>query len=404
MLITQSAVTVGQAQTWDAAKDLATNEKPDLPDPSSTELSNPNGKVPEWSYGYRANYFGTDFTLFAQPPEEHTNAALGGAFGIDPVDALEGWQQPDGFWPIITTNVSGKPARFSSGLVPLAADELFIHPGNGFSYNSAAIVRWTAPASATYEISAAWRDLDPINGDGIGAHIVVNGASVFDQNLGTGGSASDARVVSLSTGDMVDFVVDPGPVGNQISDSSGLKILIHEQGDQQPLEVASIVSRVEHDLAGPFDIPLPLKGHPGVECRATNGSYTLVFTFSNAVTDGQANVAGGTAIISGQPAFLGNTMTVKLAGVTDVQTVVVSISGVTDAFGQVLAETRIRMGVLIGDTSGNGEVSNRDFKDTRRALREPVDEFNFRNDVDANGVIGVSDIVAVRKRSGNSLP
>jgi hypothetical protein len=67
-----------RAQTWDAALDFRTNEKPDRPDPRSTELSNPNARVPEWSYGYRATLTDTGLVLFAVPPDEHSNAAIHG--------------------------------------------------------------------------------------------------------------------------------------------------------------------------------------------------------------------------------------------------------------------------------------------------------------------------------------
>ena len=57
-----------KAQTWNAARDLRINEKPDESDPHSTELSNPNGRVPEWSYGYRATLTDTALVLFRPQP------------------------------------------------------------------------------------------------------------------------------------------------------------------------------------------------------------------------------------------------------------------------------------------------------------------------------------------------
>jgi hypothetical protein len=54
-----------------------------------------------------------------------------------------------------------------------------------------------------------------------------------------------------------------------------------------PVQVNTVVSRKVHDLAGPFDIDLPLTGNLGIECRSggPNGDYTLFFTFANALVN-----------------------------------------------------------------------------------------------------------------------
>ena len=56
-----------------------------------------------------------------------------------------------------------------------------------------------------------------------------------------------------------------------------------------PLQLTTAVSRKTHGGAGTFDIPLPLSGEPGVECRSSGGNHTLVFTFSNNVVSGNAS-------------------------------------------------------------------------------------------------------------------
>jgi sugar lactone lactonase YvrE len=207
--------------SWNAALDLTTNEKPDQPDPDSTELSNPNAKVPEWSYGYRDTLSGTSLTLFSTPLDEHSNAAIHGN------DDMEGWQKPGGFWPLITANVSGLPVRPSPELKLLAPDELDVHPGNGFGSDTFAVVRWIAPYSSTFSISVTWRDIDWNGGDGFGAHVIVNGTSIYDANPGNGGNSSFTSTLSLIGGDVVDFVVDPGVFGDQNFDSTALKVTIH---------------------------------------------------------------------------------------------------------------------------------------------------------------------------------
>src|SRR6266536_2634072 len=190
---------------WDAARDLILNEKPDQPDPGSTELLNPNGRVNAWSYGYRATPAVGALNLFAAPPDEHSNAAL-----LNHNEDMEGWQEPGGYWPIIAANVAGQPVRPSPELQLLEPSELYVHPGDGFTPQACAVVRWTAPYSSTFSISATWRDIDWNGGDGFGAHMDVNGTSIYDANPDNGGDTSFTTTLSLVGGDLVDFVVDPG--------------------------------------------------------------------------------------------------------------------------------------------------------------------------------------------------
>ena len=123
---------------------------------------------------------------------------------------------------------------------------------------------------------------------------------------------------------------------------------------RSPLTTA--VSRKTHGGAGAFDVDLPLSGPAGVECRngGAGGDHTIVFTFANNVVSGNATVISGTGSVAGSPTFSGNTMTVNLTGVTDAQTLGVKFSGVTDVFSQVLADTTVNAGFLVGDTNGDG--------------------------------------------------
>ena len=54
------------------------------------------------------------------------------------------------------------------------------------------------------------------------------------------------------------------------------------------LQLSSAVSRKTHGGVGDFDVPLPVTGTPGVECRAGAMGHTLVFTFTNSVVSGSA--------------------------------------------------------------------------------------------------------------------
>lgn len=167
-----------------------------------------------------------------------------------------------------------------------------------------------------------------------------------------------------------------------------------------PLTFASAVSRKTHGVTD-FDIPLPLSGEPGVECRS--GDLTLVFTFSNNIVSGTTALSAGTAMV-GTPSFSGNTMTVNLTGVADMQKVTVSLNNVTDEFAQTMPETAVSVNMLLGDTNGNKSVSVADIAQTKAFSGAALDPSNFRSDINVSGAINVGDIGQVKANSGHSVP
>ena len=175
-------------------------------------------------------------------------------------------------------------------------------------------------------------------------------------------------------------------------------------GSSGTLSLTSAVSRKTHGSAGVFDIPLPVTGEPGIECRSSNGRHTLVFTFSSNVVSGSAAVTAGTGSLVGSPTFSGNTMTVNLTGVTDVQKITVTLSDVTSSTSQVLPDTSVSANMLIGDTTGDKTVNNSDVAQTRGQVGVAVTASNFREDVKVNGGITTADVRLVRSDVGHSLP
>ena len=108
----------------------------------------------------------------------------------------------------------------------------------------------------------------------------------------------------------------------------------------------------------------------------------------------------------GNSHFLHQHDDVNLTGVTDVQRLTVTLSGVTDTSAQVLADTPVTMGVLIGDSAGtgNGSVGAADVGFVKSKSGQTTDATNFRADVAVNGSIGASDIGLAKSKSGNVLP
>ncbi len=165
----------------------------------------------------------------------------------------------------------------------------------------------------------------------------------------------------------------------------------------------SAVSRKTHGGAGDFDIALPLSGNAGVECRNSGGNHTFVLTFSNSVVSGDAAVTAGVGTV-GSTSFSGNTMTVNLTGVSDVQQITVDATNVMDTLGHTLADAPVNAVILAGDTNGNRTVNAADVAQAKAQQGAPVDQTNFRDDVNVNGTINAADVAQIKANDGNSVP
>ena len=113
---------------------------------------------------------------------------------------------------------------------------------------------------------------------------------------------------------------------------------------------------------------------------------------------------GSKGNVAGSPSFSGNTMTVSLTGVTDVQKITVTLSNVTDSFAQVLPNTAVSMNLLIGDVNGNKSVNGTDVSQTKIQSGAAVTAANFREDVNISGAVSGTDVSIIKLRSGAGLP
>jgi hypothetical protein len=176
-----------------------------------------------------------------------------------------------------------------------------------------------------------------------------------------------------------------------------------------PLSITSAVSRKLHG-ANSFDVPLPLTGTDGVECRTTGGTndYTMVVTFSTTVTvtgTPQAQLTMGTGCVgsggvcTGNVSVSGNVVTVPLTNIANAQNITVQINGVNGS-----NNFSIPMGVLIGDTNANRTVNAADVAQTKSRLGQTVDGTNFRSDVNANAAINAADTAIIKGHLGTSIP
>jgi hypothetical protein len=160
--------------------------------------------------------------------------------------------------------------------------------------------------------------------------------------------------------------------------------------------------------AGTFDVNLPLSGSPGIECRSggANGNFTMVFTFSQTLTN--VHSVSVTGIASGASGNIdtndAHNYIVNLTGVANAQVITVTLNNVTDSAGDNSSSVSARMGVLLGDTTANGQVNSSDIAQTQSESGQPVTSSNFREDVTVNGLINSSDVALVQAQSGTALP
>ena len=85
------------------------------------------------------------------------------------------------------------------------------------------------------------------------------------------------------------------------------------------------------------------------------------------------------------------------------QQVAITLNGVQRSDG-VVNNLGARMGVLLGDTDGDGVVNSGDTQRTRNNSGEVTDSDNFRTDVNLDGTVNSGDALIVRSRSGTGLP
>lgn len=220
---------------------------------------------------------------------------------------------------------------------------------------------------------------------------------------GDGGPAASACLYSPQG-----LAVD-GTGNLYIADSGSDRIRRIEGVAAIPVELLTVESRKLHGIAGPFGIDLPLAGKPGIESRSGGASnaHEMILTFANAVTFGGASVnpaAGKTAELEGSPVSSGDgkKVTLKLKNVSNAQTITVTLAGVSD--GTRTNDISVEMGVLFGDTTGDGVVNSGDITQTRRQSGQVTTESNKRIDLSADGVIDSGDITLVRRQSGAALP
>jgi hypothetical protein len=223
-----------------------------------------------------------------------------------------------------------------------------------------------------------------------------NGGPTFTHELLPGSPAIDAGDPNFTPPPFYD---QRGPGFNRVVNGR-----IDKGSFEAQLPMAqSAFSRKTHGAAGFFDIPLPLTGNVGVECRSggTGNYYQMIVNFATTVTVESASVTSGTGNVS-SVTVSGPQVRVNLTGVTSAQRITVTLLNVND--GTHTGNVPVSMGVLVGDVNGNGTVSASDAALTKSRVGQPVHATNFRSDVNAGGTINATDVSIIKSNLGTGLP
>ena len=161
----------------------------------------------------------------------------------------------------------------------------------------------------------------------------------------------------------------------------------------------SAFSRKIHGGAGTFDLPLPLTGNAGIECRG-GPAHQLIINFASAVTVDSAAVTSGTGSVGTFNAS-GSQVTVNLTGVSNAQGIALTLGNVND--GTNSGDVVVPMSVLLGDTNTDAIVNAGDALQTRNRSGQATDATNFRSDVNSDGFVNSGDTLIVRANSGSTI-
>ncbi|HEY3662515.1 MAG TPA: choice-of-anchor Q domain-containing protein [Chthoniobacterales bacterium] len=169
-------------------------------------------------------------------------------------------------------------------------------------------------------------------------------------------------------------------------------------------QILSAGSGKVHGNAGSFDLDLPASGNAGVECRSggAGGNHQVVITFAGPATVGGLSITSSDGLATATASLNGAVLTLTLSAVANAQTLGITLTGVS--VGSTYGNVFLSMGVLLGDTTGDGAVNSGDIAQTKSRSGQIVDFTNFRSDVTVDGALNSGDIALVKSTSGTALP
>lgn len=179
-------------------------------------------------------------------------------------------------------------------------------------------------------------------------------------------------------------------------------LMVGGYAPEDPPAITAASSVRTHGSAGDFAVNVPLLpvGNDPIECRS-DGPQRIEVTFDQEIQGADGLDVSDVTVNSGTVTNLsitGSTLTIELANVVDGMPLTLGFGGIEAVAGQLAAVDTLCLGVLAGDTDGDGVVNIFDLLNVRNSLGQPVSGTTFRGDIDPNGTIDIFDLLAVRNR------
>ena len=330
------------------------------------------------------------------------NNTTGSATGSGPVNVVGGTLAGAGtITGPLTVGNGSSGATLAPGANSSTIGTLTVQGALNFAANSSYEAQLNSTALAADNVTANGVTISSdaqITLTDLGATTLPDGTS-FTLIDNTSGAAIGGTFSNLEDGAMIAIGSNTYQANYEGGDGNDLTLTVVPGA---PV-AQSAFSRKTHGGAGTFDVPLPLSGSVGVECRsggATN-DYQMIINFATSVTVESASVTSGAGSVSSF-SVSGSQVTVNLTGVTNVQTITVTLHNVND--GTSTGDVPVSMGVLVGDVNGNAAVNASDVSLTKSQVGVAVSGSNFREDVNANGAINSVDVAQVKANVGTALP
>ena len=251
------------AQTWNASADYSSAQ-------------NPNGA---WTYGL---FYAGSFTPYT---------TVGNFCG-----PLAGWQS--GSVPTVAKNTAVTTACCNTVRVP--PGRLVMHPGPA---GEMSVLRWTAPASATYAVQVLMAGLDFSYPTSTNVQVVLNGQSLFSGSVNSFNgptscldtslafSGSYTTTLAMSAGDTLDIRVGYGS-GGYFGDSTLIEATISSQG------TTTAIGTAYGAFGGDLSTSAVLIGQP-MTMSITNAAPNIGGTiFITTVPAGSVSFGGCVAYVS----------------------------------------------------------------------------------------------------------
>jgi hypothetical protein len=179
----------------------------------ATDFSAANNPNSPWSYGSSPTLGGAFFLLTHkdQLAADGTSAPLDEWFAVAPAQG-----------PVVVHNGNATSQTFGNGDA-FDPGAYIVAPG----YPDYVVTRFTTPMAGQYQLSALFEGVDFPYGTTVDVHILLNGSSLFDGTIdgfagrpyietprfGSFPDQSYEALLTLSTGDVIDFVVGDGGNG-----------------------------------------------------------------------------------------------------------------------------------------------------------------------------------------------